>query len=54
MEALKGIFRGSLKEALTLMSEHNLGVELTDEEKNNIILFLETLTGERPKILDPL
>ncbi|MBA3025011.1 MAG: c-type cytochrome [Sulfurimonas sp.] len=42
----------TLKEALTAMSKHNLGIKLSDEETAKIIAFLETLTGQRPKILD--
>lgn len=42
----------TLKEALLIMSKHNLGIELSHEENDKIISFLETLTGEKPKILD--
>lgn len=42
----------NLKEALTIMSKHNLGVTLQDSEIEKIILFLRTLNGEKPKILD--
>jgi cytochrome c peroxidase len=42
----------TLKEALTLMSKHNLGVTLSNEDAQKIVLFLQTLTGERPKILE--
>jgi cytochrome c peroxidase len=42
----------TLKEALSIMSKHNLGIELSNQESDKIILFLETLSGEVPKILD--
>ncbi len=42
----------TLKEALTIMAKHNLGVKLEDEEVKKIIAFLKTLDGETPKILD--
>ncbi|DAB29370.1 MAG TPA: cytochrome B6 [Sulfurimonas sp. UBA12504] len=42
----------TLKEALTIMSKHNLGIELSSQESDKIILFLETLSGDMPKILD--
>jgi cytochrome c peroxidase len=44
----------TLKEALSIMSKHNLGIELSDEERAKLILFLNTLTGENPKILEQL
>ncbi|MBU1659553.1 c-type cytochrome [bacterium] len=42
----------TLKQALKSMSQHNLGMELTEKETELLILFLDTLTGEKPKILD--
>lgn len=42
----------TLKEALLAMSKHNLGIELSHEESDKIILFLETLSGEKPRILE--
>jgi cytochrome c peroxidase len=42
----------TLKEALTLMSKHNLGIKLSEKDADKMILFLHTLTGEKPKILD--
>lgn len=38
----------TLKEAIATMSHHNLGVRLTADEINDLIKFLETLTGELP------
>ncbi|MDY0232506.1 MAG: cytochrome c peroxidase [Sulfurimonas sp.] len=42
----------TLKEALGVMSKHNLGIILKDYEIDSIISFLKTLDGELPKILD--
>lgn len=42
----------TLKEALTIMAKHNLGVKLKDKEVEKIIAFLKTLDGEKPKILE--
>ncbi len=39
---------GSLKDAIVLMGEHQLGVEFTKKELERIEAFLKTLTGERP------
>jgi cytochrome c peroxidase len=44
----------SLKEAVGIMGRIQLGQKLTDEETNAIVAFLQTLTGERPKIELPL
>lgn len=41
----------TLKEAVKMMSRHNLGIELKDEEIEKIVKFLNTLTGEKPEIL---
>ncbi len=42
----------TLKEAITTMSEHNLGMAISDKDANYIISFLKTLDGETPKILN--
>jgi cytochrome c peroxidase len=42
----------TLKEALTVMAKHNLGIKLADKEVEKIISFLKALDGDRPKILD--
>ncbi|MCK5294206.1 MAG: c-type cytochrome [Arcobacteraceae bacterium] len=41
----------TLKDAVSLMSHHNLAYPLTPKEKDLIIEFLKTLTGELPRIL---
>lgn len=41
----------SLGEAIRLMSFYNLGINMPKEDIDKIIIFLETLTGESPKIL---
>ena len=40
----------SLKQAVGIMGQVQLGQQLTDEEENTIVAFLQTLTGEKPKI----
>jgi len=42
----------TLKEAIEVMAKHNLGIELTNKEINNIKIFLDTLNGDTPYILD--
>ncbi|EQB39293.1 hypothetical protein M947_07490 [Sulfurimonas hongkongensis] len=42
----------TLKEALEVMSKHNLGIILKEHEIEDIIAFLKTLDGELPEILD--
>ena len=41
---------GSLKDAIVLMGEHQLGVEFTKKELEKIEAFLKTLTGESKNI----
>lgn len=44
----------TLEDAIETMSIFNLGVRLSKDETHKIALFLQTLTGEQPKILvDP-
>lgn len=38
----------TLKEAITVMSHHNLGITLSADEVSHIVAFLHTLTGELP------
>lgn len=38
----------NLKEAITTMSYHNLGIQMSDRDIDLIIAFLNTLTGELP------
>ncbi|EDZ63391.1 Cytochrome-c peroxidase [Sulfurimonas gotlandica GD1] len=42
----------TLKEALSVMAKHNLGIKLEDEEVDKIIAFLKTLDGDLPEILE--
>jgi len=42
----------TLKEALGVMSKHNLGIILKEHEVEDMVAFLKTLDGELPKILD--
>lgn len=42
----------TLEKALTIMTKHNLGIKLNDEETRKIVAFLKTLDGELPKILE--
>jgi cytochrome c peroxidase len=42
----------TLKDAVLNMSHYNLGIKLPEHEVEHIVLFLKTLTGERPPILD--
>ena len=44
----------SLKEAVKIMGDAQLGETLTDEEAEYIVKFLKTLTGEQPKITLPV
>jgi cytochrome c peroxidase len=44
----------SLKEAVAVMGSSQLGQKLTDQEENAIVEFLQTLTGEQPKIELPI
>ncbi|SFB80595.1 cytochrome-c peroxidase [Pseudoalteromonas denitrificans] len=42
-----------LKQAVTIMADIQLGQTLTDDESTKITKFLNTLTGEQPKIVLP-
>ena len=42
----------TLEEAVETMSHFNLGIRLSKEEIDSIVLFLNTLTGDRPAILE--
>ena len=42
----------SLEDAVNIMAYYNLGLILTPKENADIVAFLKTLTGEKPKILD--
>ena len=43
----------TLKEAVGVMGSAQLGATLTDQEENDIVAFLNTLTGELPAIQFP-
>jgi cytochrome c peroxidase len=42
----------TLAEVLNKMAYHNLGIDYEDDELNNLIAFLKSLTGDTPAILD--
>jgi len=44
----------SLKEAISIMGETQLGVELTEKEVARIETFLKSLTGEKPEVVFPM
>jgi len=44
----------SLKEAVYIMGEIQLGNKLSDDDSNKIVAFLESLTGEQPRIVLPI
>lgn len=43
-----------LKQAVAIMSSSQLGTELNAEEVNSIVAFLNSLTGEMPRIEYPV
>ena len=43
-----------LKVAVQIMAESQLGEGLTDEETDQIVAFLESLTGAMPPVLYPV
>lgn len=44
----------SLQQAVAIMGASQLGQKLTDQEENLIVAFLETLTGEQPRVELPV
>jgi len=44
----------SLKQAVAIMGASQLGQKLTDQEEDSIVAFLQTLTGEQPRIELPI
>lgn len=42
----------TLEEAVKMMSKHNLGYTISDQQIDELLAFLRTLTGETPVILD--
>jgi cytochrome c peroxidase len=43
-----------LSEAVNIMAEYQLGAKLLEDETQNIVAFLKTLTGEQPSITYPI
>jgi cytochrome c peroxidase len=43
-----------LKQAVAIMGTSQLGAELNDEEVNDIVAFLGSLTGKMPEITYPV
>ncbi len=44
----------SLKQAVGIMGEAQLGVTLSDDESDKIVAFLHTLTGQQPRVEHPI
>jgi cytochrome c peroxidase len=44
----------SLKQAIAIMGASQLGQKLTDQEEDSIVAFLQSLTGEQPRIEVPI
>jgi len=42
-----------LREAVAIMGTSQLGVRLTDDETDRVVAFLNSLTGEQPKVVHP-
>ena len=42
----------TLEEAITAMARYNLGITISKEDRDLLIIFLKSLEGDRPKILD--
>lgn len=42
----------TLRQAVDIMFEHQLGREAPDEDKNNIVHFIKTLVGEHPALIE--
>ena len=43
-----------LRQAVAVMGTSQLGTQLTDDEINKITTFLDSLTGEQPKVTYPI
>ncbi|MFI0395439.1 cytochrome-c peroxidase [Paracoccus jiaweipingae] len=43
-----------LRQAVQIMSDSQLGTELADEQVDDIVAFLHTLTGDQPQITHPI
>lgn len=44
----------TLKDAVIMMSLHNLGIIIKEQDADNIVDFLNTLDGDKPAILDSM
>ncbi len=44
--------RVSLKEAVKIMAEYQVGIILEESEVEKLVKFLKTLSGEQPKVMD--
>jgi cytochrome c peroxidase len=44
----------TLSEAVQIMGETQLGIDLTQDENSKIVAFLKTLTGEKPEVIYPI
>jgi cytochrome c peroxidase len=44
----------SLKEAVQVMGDTQLGMQLSDKEADSIVTFLKTLEGEKPQVIYPV
>ncbi len=44
----------SLKQAVAIMGSSQLGQKLTDQEEDSIVAFLQSLTGEQPRVEVPI
>ncbi len=44
----------TLREAVEIMAKTQLGIEYTDREVTDILAFLETLTGDQPRVEYPI
>jgi cytochrome c peroxidase len=42
-----------LREAVAIMGTSQLGIRLTDDESDRVVAFLNSLTGEQPKVVHP-
>ncbi len=42
----------TLEEAITAMARYNLGITISKEDRDLLVIFLKSLEGDRPKILD--
>lgn len=43
-----------IEEAVTLMIKYQIGITLNEDDVENIVAFLKTLTGEKPKIVQDM